>query len=144
MDIIKVLLPTLFLFGCSTNMAQYSNNYRNNSVYGTWNEINSKVTNELILNKDSKFSFTAIPFEVYKDYWGTYTIDKTKHLINFTIKGGNNIPKDAKLKNSKYSFDKMGNLILTNYYYGTVYKSKPKSIYIFKHIPSNNYSIKWQ
>ena len=137
MNFVKLILPTFILAGCATNMQQYANNYKGNSIYGTWNEANAKAVNELIIQKDGKFNFTAIPFEVYKDYWGTYKIDKTKHLITFTIKGGNNIPKDAKLKNVKYAFNKNGDLILTNYYYGTVYKSKPKSIYIFKGLSLN-------
>jgi len=134
MRYIKSAFLFLFLTGCSTNIQQYANNYKNNSIYGTWEEFDSKDVNELIIKKDGNFTFTAMPFEIYKDYWGRYNIDKEKHIINFTIEGGNNIPKDAKLKNVKYAFDKNGRLVLTNFYYGSVSKnSKKRDIYIFKH-----------
>lgn len=134
MNYLKFILPTLLLVECATSMQKYANNYKDNSINATWEEVGSKVPNELVIKKDGKFSFTAMPFEVYKDYWGTYSVDKTNHIINFKITGGNNIPKDAKLTNVKYAFDKNGRLILTNFYYGSVSKySKDRDIYIFRH-----------
>lgn len=134
MNINRIIMPMLLLAGCASNMQQYSANYKNNSIYNGWDEIGVKAANELVLNKDGTFNFTVMPFETYKDYWGTFSVDETKHIINFKIEGGNNVPKDAKLKNVKYAFDKEGHLILTNYYYGTVAKeSKPGNTHIFKH-----------
>ena len=131
-----VLTAALLLAGCASNMEQYANNYENNSLYGAWNEIGSKAINELVLQEDGKFNFTAYPFEVYKDYWGTYSVDQKRHLLNFTIEGGNNVPKDAKLHNVEYAFDKSGHLILKNYYYGTVAKENRYSLFhTFKRYP---------
>ncbi len=133
MGYFKLILPAFFLVGCVTSMQQYENNYEGNSIYGTWEEVGAGVANELVIKEDGNFSFTAMPFEVYKDYWGTYTLNSKNHTINFKIEGGNNIPKDAKLTNVKYAFDKKGRLILTNFYYGTVSKySKSRDIYLFK------------
>ena len=136
MRVTIVFTAALLLAGCASNMEQYANNYKNNSLYGRWDEIGTKAINELVLQKDGKFNFTAYPFEVYKDYWGTYRIDKKSHRLHFTIEGGNNIPKDAKLENVMYAFDKSGHLILKNYYYGTVSKESKYSLFhIFKRYP---------
>jgi len=134
MNLTKIIIPVLLLAGCATNMQQYSANYKSNSIYNVWDELNAKAANELVLKKDGTFNFTVMPFETYKDYWGTFSVDGRKHIINFKIKGGNSVPKDAKLQNVKYAFDKERHLILTNYYYGTVAKeSIPGSTHIFKH-----------
>ncbi len=136
MRVITTIASALLLLGCATNMGKYANNYKNNSLYGTWDEVGTKAINELVLQKDGKFNFTAFPFEVYKDYWGTYSVDQKKHLLNFTIEGGNNVPKDAKLHNVEYAFDKSGHLILKNYYYGTVAKENRYSLFhTFKRYP---------
>jgi hypothetical protein len=90
-------------------------------IVGVWHEENPSDTtiNELIFRDDGTFSVTIIPFEVYKDYWGTYTIDPKKHEIHLTITGGNNTPKDAKVARFHYRGDSKNRLILSDGYFGT-------------------------
>jgi len=135
MKTVSIILSTMIFAGCANVNAKYENNYANNSIIGTWEEFKSKdAINELVLKDSGKFSFTQMPFETYKDYWGTYSINKKSHTINFKIVGGNNVPKDAKLNGVHYIFDNKGHLILTNFYYGTISKySQKKKKYIFKH-----------
>ncbi len=136
MRVATIIVSALLLLGCASNMEQYANNYKNNTIYGTWDEVGSKALNELVLQEDGKFSFTAFPFETYKDYWGSYSIDRKRHRLHFTIEGGNNVPKDAKLQNVEYAFDKSGHLVLKNYYYGTVAKEVRYSLFhTFKRYP---------
>ena len=137
MKLISIILTTIIFVGCANVNAKYANNYANNTIIGSWEELDAKnAINELILKDNGKFSFTQMPFETYKDYWGSYTINKKVHTINFQIKNGNNVPKDTKLKNVHYYFDKEGHLILNNFYYGTISKqSKRKDRYIFRKYP---------
>lgn len=136
MRIGTLVIAVGFLLGCGSNLGQYSHNYQNNSLYGAWDEVGAAEVNELILKKDGNFSFTALPFETYKDYWGTYSVDSKHHMLNFIIKGGNNVPKDVQLQRVEYAFDKSGHLILNNYYYGTVSKKSKYGLrHIFKRYP---------
>lgn len=48
---------------------------------------------ELIFHPDNTFSLTWTPFEVYKDYWGTYTFEDG--VLTLLPDGGNHIPSDA-------------------------------------------------
>jgi hypothetical protein len=47
---------------------------------------------ELEFYADGTFSVTWAPFETYIDYWGTYSYDRKKGKIKFTVEGGNHIP----------------------------------------------------
>ena len=134
MKALSIILSAIIFTSCANVNSKYANNYAKNSVIGTWEELDSKdAINELVLKDDGKFSFTQMPFETYKDYWGTYSLNRKTHTINFKIAGGNNVPKDAKLNSVHYIFDNKGHLILTNFYYGTLSKnSKRKGRYIFK------------
>lgn len=48
---------------------------------------------ELIFHPDGTFSLTWTPFEIYKDYWGTYTFEEG--TLTLIPDGGNHIPSDA-------------------------------------------------
>ena len=48
---------------------------------------------ELIFHPDGAFSLTWTPFEIYKDYWGTYTFEGG--VLTLIPDGGNHIPSDA-------------------------------------------------
>ena len=70
-------------------------------LVGTWSQSEEACeeatpVRELIFHPDGTFSLTWTPFEVYKDYWGTYTFDAG--TLALTPEGGNHIPKDAALK----------------------------------------------
>ncbi len=53
---------------------------------------------DFILKDDRSFSVTWLPFEVYRDYWGTYEYDPKTGKISLHVKGGNYIPPDLKLE----------------------------------------------
>jgi hypothetical protein len=48
---------------------------------------------ELIFHPDNTFSLTWTPFEIYRDYWGTYTFEEG--VLTLLPDGGNHIPADA-------------------------------------------------
>jgi len=48
---------------------------------------------ELIFHPDETFSLTWTPFEIYRDYWGTYTF--ADGLLTLIPEDGNHIPPDA-------------------------------------------------
>lgn len=48
---------------------------------------------ELIFHPDGTFSLTWTPFEIYKDYWGTYAFEDGR--LQLSTEGGNHIPEDA-------------------------------------------------
>jgi hypothetical protein len=47
---------------------------------------------ELEFEPEGEFSVTWIPFESYRDYWGTYTFDPATRALRFTVTGGNHVP----------------------------------------------------
>lgn len=48
---------------------------------------------ELIFHPDGTFSLTWTPFEIYKDYWGSYAFEDGR--LQLSTEGGNHIPADA-------------------------------------------------
>ncbi|MFN4024437.1 MAG: hypothetical protein ACK4MQ_06380 [Hyphomonas sp.] len=48
---------------------------------------------ELIFHPDGTFSLTWTPFEIYKDYWGTYAFEDGR--LQLFPEDGNHIPADA-------------------------------------------------
>jgi len=73
---------------------------------------------QLLAFEGKKFRLVWHPFEVYYDYWGTYTCDQAKGRIEFKIEYGNFIPKDFAGKGT-YSFDDRGRLVLKGVWFGT-------------------------
>jgi hypothetical protein len=61
---------------------------------------------------------TWVPFESYKDYWGTYTFDLAQGTLELTITGGNTIPEDVDGE-GRFARDATGALILTDLWLGT-------------------------
>ncbi len=69
-------------------------------LVGTWAQAEdacaqagAEPVRELIFHPDGTFALTWTPFEVYKDYWGTYTFEEG--LLTLMPDGGNHIPSDA-------------------------------------------------
>lgn len=67
-------------------------------LVGTWSQsaaecAGTEPLRELIFKGDGTFSATWTPFEVYKDYWGTYTFDEGQ--LTLVPDGGNHVPGDA-------------------------------------------------
>ena len=72
---------------------------------------------ELIFDPDGAFAVTWVPFESYKDYWGTYTFDLAQGTLALTITGGNTIPPDVDGE-GRFALDTEG-LLLTELWLGT-------------------------
>jgi hypothetical protein len=78
-----------------------------NPLIGYWREVAqltcdtgaevapTKAIAELIFDPDGSFAVTWVPFESYKDYWGTYTFDLRQGTLELTITGGNTILPDV-------------------------------------------------
>lgn len=50
---------------------------------------------ELIFYDTGEFTVTWTPFEVYIDYWGTFTHDEGTGALSLTVTGGNYVPDDV-------------------------------------------------
>ena len=88
-------------------------------VCGTGQEITpQEQIGELVLDADGHFAVTWMPFEIYHDYWGTYTFDPDTGALELQIDGGNYIPPyfDGI---GFYAFDDQGRLLLTDIWLGT-------------------------
>ncbi len=77
-----------------------------------------KPIRELRFQADGSFSVTWTPFEVYKDYWGTYTYDLEQGTLELGITGGNYIPDDVD-GSGLFSLDEQGRLILRDMWLGS-------------------------
>ncbi len=77
-----------------------------------------KPIQELQFKADGLFSVTWVPFETYRDYWGTYTHDVQKGTLQLTIAGGNYVPKDVDGAGG-FSIDAEGHLILKDIWLGS-------------------------
>ncbi len=73
---------------------------------------------ELIFNADGTFWVTWFPFEIYKDYWGTYTFDLERGTIDLVVEGGNYVPPDVDGQGN-FFFDSSGRLILDGIWFGS-------------------------
>jgi hypothetical protein len=58
---------------------------------------------ELLFDADGSFSVTWMPFEVYVDYWGTYTYDRSTGTVLLHVEGGNYVPPDVQVGPGKFS-----------------------------------------
>lgn len=62
---------------------------------------------EMFFGANGRFSVTWRPFEVYVDYWGTYTFDLDTHRIRFVVDRGNYVPKDIRGEGT-FELEKIG------------------------------------
>jgi hypothetical protein len=70
-----------------------------NPLVGMWRQDGEgcpaeSAIQELVFTGGGEFSVTWTPFEVYKDYWGTYTYDPETGAIRLEVEGGNQVPGD--------------------------------------------------
>jgi hypothetical protein len=80
--------------------------------------IPEELIGELDLRADGKFSVTWMPFEIYRDYWGTYEYDLELGTLDLVATGGNYIPDDVD-GSGLFSFDEQARLILTDIWLGS-------------------------
>lgn len=64
------------------------------SCEGTGQFDPDPVIGELVFQDTGEFSVTWTPFEVYYDYWGTYTYDEATGALVLSVDGGNYVPPD--------------------------------------------------
>lgn len=70
-----------------------------NPLVGMWRQDGEgcpadSAIQELVFTGGGDFSVTWTPFEVYKDYWGTYTYDSETGAVHLEVESGNQIPDD--------------------------------------------------
>ena len=80
---------------------------------------------EFMLNEDGSFTVTWFPFERYKDYWGTYTVDRKSGAVNFTVTGGNSVPPPGTDLSGTLRLEPGGALVLADLYLGAPSGSTP-------------------
>ena len=72
---------------------------------GTWRQASATCPdgvaptpiNELVFDAAQRFSVTWTPFEVYKDYWGTYRFDAADKSFSAEVEGDNQRPANLDL-----------------------------------------------
>jgi hypothetical protein len=72
---------------------------------------------ELRFDADGSFSVTWAPFEIYRDYWGTYAFDLNQGTLDFTGAEGNYVPEDVDGSGS-WVIDEEGRLVLRDMWLG--------------------------
>jgi hypothetical protein len=53
---------------------------------------------ELEFQPENRFSVTFMPFETYRDYWGSYAFDPATGRLRLTVGGGNFVPPNLDLE----------------------------------------------
>ena len=82
-----------------------------------------QLIRELRFGADGSFSVTWVPFEVYRDYWGSYTYDLEQGTFELTVAGGNYVPRDVD-GSGRFSIDDRGRLNLNEMWLGSPRDSK--------------------
>src|SRR5215469_15408839 len=72
---------------------------------------------ELEFKAKGWFSVTWVPFEVYRDYWGSYNADNSSRVLSLKIEEGNCVPKDFQGA-GKFKLVDKNTLELTGVYLG--------------------------
>ena len=73
---------------------------------------------ELQFRADGSFSVTWMPFELYRDYWGSYRYDSEGGTLDLAVEGGNHVPEDVDGSGS-FVIDEDGRLVLQDMWLGT-------------------------
>jgi len=101
-----------------------------NPLVGQWHEVGQftcadgtekpadPAIRELIFEADGSYSVTWFPFEVYRDYWGTYTYDLETGTLDMVADNGNHIPDDKDLSGT-FEIDDQGRLLLHDLWFGS-------------------------
>ncbi|MCA9650723.1 MAG: hypothetical protein KC501_12485 [Myxococcales bacterium] len=97
-------------------------------ILGLWTEVEQlpcdgspafvpdPVIGELVFDDTGEFSVTWTPFEVYYDYWGTFTHDPGTGALSLTVTGGNYVPPDVDGEGTATVMD--GQLVLQDVWLG--------------------------
>lgn len=79
--------------------------------------------NEFVFDANGRFSVTWYPFEIYTDYWGTYTYDLTSGSFDLIVEGGNYVPYPLD-EGGAFFINDPGKLFLNSIWLGS-YRSPP-------------------
>jgi hypothetical protein len=91
---------------------------KSRSECGTEKEtISSLPIQELEFRAKGWFSVTWMPFETYRDYWGSYTADNSTGALSLKIEGGNYVPRNFRGV-GKFKLTGKNTLELTGVYLG--------------------------
>lgn len=108
-------------------------------IVGYWKQESAECTamaaphepiRELVFEPDGGFSVTYLPFESYKDYWGTHRFDYRTGTLDISVTGGNAVPEGpnlsgtARLENEK-------RLVLEDVYLGRTGHPDASCKYVF-------------
>ncbi|MBN2503308.1 MAG: hypothetical protein JXB38_21200 [Anaerolineales bacterium] len=100
-----------------------------NPLVGLWREqgqytcadgeyvVPAEKIGELEFRADGRFYVTWQPFELYRDYWGTYTFDLAAGTLALNVEGGNHVPEETDLE-GRFSIDADGKLVLEDMWLG--------------------------
>jgi|GEM_PF-1582278 len=117
-----------------------------NPLVGIWHEVKQiectslaikelegdDILRELVFKADGTFQATFTPFEIYHDYWGTYTFDPQSGALEMAVLKGNYIPENLDLQ-GKYKVDEQGQLTLLQIWLGRREKATPAGCgHVFK------------
>src|SRR5579864_249336 len=72
---------------------------------------------ELEFRAKGWFSVTWVPFETYRDYWGSHTADNSSRALSLKIDGGNYVPADFQ-GTGKFKLTDKDTLEVTGVYLG--------------------------
>lgn len=101
-----------------------------NPLVGVWREegqlacgndeeiVPEERIGELVFGADETFSVTWHPFEIYKDYWGTYTLDLNEGALDLAGAEGSYLPQDLDGSGS-WAIDEQGRLVLKDMWLGS-------------------------
>lgn len=73
---------------------------------------------ELRFRADGSFSVTWHPFEIYRDYWGTYMFELSQGTLDLTPVDGNFLPEDVD-GSGNFEIDHQGRLVLQDLWLGS-------------------------
>ena len=100
-----------------------------NPLFGVWGEeaqfscetdeevVPEERIGELSFGANGEFSVTWHPFEIYKDYWGTYTFGLNQGTLDLTGAEGNYVPENLDGSGSWF-IDEEGRLVLKDMWLG--------------------------
>jgi hypothetical protein len=72
---------------------------------------------ELVFRADGEVGVTWDPFELYRDYWGTYAYDLGRGSLDLSVFSGNYVPDDVDGQGT-FSLDEQGHLLLSGIWLG--------------------------